>query len=329
MSDTTTSRVLGILSLLQSRRYWPGSELAERLGVSARTIRRDIDRLRELGYRVTAERGSAGGYLLEAGSSLPPLLFTGDEAVALAVALRSAAQSSSVRGMPDLSVAVLAKLEQVLPSALRGRVRAMQAAVVTEPPIPGGMLVDADSLAVLALVCRDSEVVRFRYRTGEGEESARRVEPHALVSVGRRWYLVAWDPDRDDWRTFRVDRLSDPAPTGVHRPPRPLPALDAAAFVVERLGRAAPAVEALVRIDAPHPVVTALLGDFTTGLSADGPRHTLWALRDERVELLAGALAWVPWTFTIVEGAQLEEFLSGFLTRWVAPPDPVEIAPDA
>jgi predicted DNA-binding transcriptional regulator YafY len=316
VTDTTTSRVLRLLSLLQSRRYWPGSELADRLEVSARTVRRDIDRLRELGYRVSAERGSAGGYLLEAGSALPPLLFTGDEAVALAVSLRAGAVDGSVRGMPDLTVAVLAKLEQVLPPALRLRVRAMQGAIARAKPVGDADPVDPEILAILALVCRDSEVVRFRYLSADGSTSMRRVEPIALVPERQHWYLLSWDTERSQWRTFRVDRISQPTRTHLNVAPRALPTTDAAAFVRQRLRVATPDFAATIRIAAPLTEVVALLGPFTSGLDDDGSQGTLWHISDDRLEVLAGALTWVPWPFEIVEGNELRAFLASFIQRF-------------
>jgi predicted DNA-binding transcriptional regulator YafY len=226
--NATSSRLLEILSLLQARRDWPGGDLADRLDVSNRTIRRDIERLRQLGYPVESLRGPAGGYRLRAGSAMPPLLVDDEEAIAIAVGLRTAARAS-VAGIEDAAVRALVKLEQVLPSHLRRRVGALGAATVTLP-VPGPT-VDPQHLTLLAAACRDSERLRFGYRRRDGTASRREVEPHALVNHGRRWYLVAWDPRRDDWRTFRLDRLSHPAATGVRFASRRPPAKDAAAYV--------------------------------------------------------------------------------------------------
>ena len=235
MSDPT-SRVLDLLSLLQTHRFWPGGELADRLGVSDRTLRRDIDRLRGLGYPVDATPGVAGGYRLAAGAHMPPLLLDDDEAVAIAVGLRAAA-GASVAGIEETSVRALAKLEQVLPDRLRRRVGAVHGTVVPLRWGGGaGPLVDPAALAVLSQGCRDHEQVRFDYQRRDGEASRRLTEPHQLVSAGRRWYLVAWDVRRDDWRTFRVDRLTDARLAGARFPPRPLPGGDAAAFVARSLG---------------------------------------------------------------------------------------------
>ncbi|MCL2729080.1 MAG: YafY family transcriptional regulator, partial [Actinomycetia bacterium] len=213
----TPARLLNLLSLLQTPREWPGTELAERLEVSTRTIRRDVDRLRALGYPVEATMGSIGGYRLVAGTALPPLLLDDEEAVAIAVGLRAAA-GSAVDGIEEASLRALTKLEQVLPSRLRYRVGALGSAVVSMTG--GGPRVDPAALTVLAGAIANHERVRFAYRAGDGAESRRHAEPQRLVASGRRWYLVAWDLDRDDWRMFRVDRLSDVTATGARAAPR-------------------------------------------------------------------------------------------------------------
>src|SRR3954447_23028294 len=200
----TSSRLLELLSLLQARRDWPGNELAERLEVSGRTIRRDMDRLRGLGYPVESLSGPAGGYRLKAGTAMPPLLLDEDEAIAIAVGLRTAARAS-VAGIEETSLRALVKLEQVLPAHLRRRVSAFGAATVA--PAPAGPTVDPQHLTVIAAACRDGECLRFGYRSRDGAETRREVEPHSLVNLGRRWYVVAWDRGREDWRSFRIDRL--------------------------------------------------------------------------------------------------------------------------
>jgi predicted DNA-binding transcriptional regulator YafY len=206
----TSARMLRLLSLLQTHRYWPGPELAERLEISERTVRRDVDRLRELGYPVDASRGVAGGYQLQAGAAVPPLLLDDDEAVAIAVGLRTAA-AGGVAGFEETSVRALAKVIQLLPPRLRRRIDALRA--VTSPVVfGGGPTLDPAALTTIALACRGEERLRFDYTAREAETTARHVEPHRLVSVGRRWYLIAWDLERGDWRSFRVDRLSGPAP---------------------------------------------------------------------------------------------------------------------
>jgi predicted DNA-binding transcriptional regulator YafY len=244
----TSSRLLELLSLLQARRDWPGGELAERLGVSRRTVRRDVERLRNLGYPVESLTGPAGGYTLRAGTAMPPLLLDDDEAIAIAVGLRTAARSS-VTGIEETAVRALVKLEQVLPAHLRRRVAALGSATVAPPA--GGPTVDAQDLTVIAAACRDCERLRFGYRSRDGTESRREVEPHSLVNFGRRWYLVAWDRRREAWRTFRVDRLSRPMSAGTRFAPRKLPSNDAAAFVEGSIAGMPSRYEARVTLHAP------------------------------------------------------------------------------
>jgi predicted DNA-binding transcriptional regulator YafY len=247
----TAGRLLSLLSLLQLPREWPGSELARRLEVSPRTIRRDVDRLRALGYPVEATMGAEGGYRLVAGTAMPPLLLDDDEAVAIAVGLRTAARQA-VAGIEEASVRALAKLEQVLPSRLRRRVGALGAA--TLPVVLGadGVTVDPAHLTVLASAIANRERLRFRYSAADGARSSRHVEPLHLVPSGRRWYLVAFDPERDDWRFFRVDRMTALTATGARFAPRSLPADDPAAYLREHmLGRASTyAVVATVHLPA-------------------------------------------------------------------------------
>ena len=224
-----------LLSLLQSHRYWPGGDLADRLGVSLRTVRRDVDRLRELGYPVEAQRGVSGGYQLAVGASLPPLVLDDEEAVALTLGLMSAAVSP-VAGMAESSVRALAKVVQVMPAALRRRVEALRA--MTEPApfsLNPATTIDPGAMTVLAQACRDLERVAFGYEAADGVQTQRLVEPLRLVPMGRRWYLVAYDLTRHDWRCFRLDRLANPLPTGARFAPRDLPAQDAAEFVRQRV----------------------------------------------------------------------------------------------
>ena len=244
---TTSSRLLELLSLLQARRDWPGSELAERLEVSARTVRRDIERLRQLGYPVQSLSGPAGGYRLGAGSAMPPLLLDDDEAIAIAVGLRTAARAS-VAGIEETAVRALVKLEPLLPVHIRRRVRALGSTTFTLPVI--GPTVEPQHLTVIAAACRDCEQLRFGYRSRDGTDSRREVEPHSLVNRGRRWYLVAWDRRRGDWRTFRVDRLTKPASAGARFSPRRLPAKDAPAYVEQSIAAAPSRFEALVTVHA-------------------------------------------------------------------------------
>ncbi|WP_171166801.1 YafY family protein [Streptomyces sp. I05A-00742] len=256
MTDTPV-RLLNLLSLLQTPREWPGSELAERLGVSPRTIRRDIERLRDLGYPVQATMGAVGGYRLAAGAAMPPLVLDDEEAVAIAVGLRAGA-GHAVEGIEEASVRALAKLEQVLPSRLRHRVTALQAATV--PLTWGdGATVDPRTLTVMASAATGHERLRFTYRTGEGVETKRLVEPNRLVSTGRRWYLVAYDNDREDWRTFRVDRVSEPFATGARFEPRELPVENAAEFIKGSMPRPQSELRLVVTLHAPAAGVAARL----------------------------------------------------------------------
>ncbi|MFW5921370.1 MAG: helix-turn-helix transcriptional regulator [Polyangiales bacterium] len=223
-----SARLLRLLALLGSRRFWTGAELADRLEVTPRTLRRDIDKLRSLGYPVSSSAGVAGGYALAAGPSLPPLMLEEDEAVAVAVGLRSAA-SGAVVGVEEAALRGLAKLEQVLPPRLRHRVGSLHASV---SPLhwtsPG---VDAALLTTVASACRDEEIVTFRYRDARGRASERRVEPHGIVNAGSRWYLAGWDLDRDDFRTFRLDRAAGATPMARHFTPRAIPGGDVATYV--------------------------------------------------------------------------------------------------
>jgi len=235
--------MLQLLSLLQTHRYWPGPVLAGRLEVSDRTLRRDVDRLRTLGYPVRAVRGATGGYQLEAGAAMPPLLLDDEEAVAIVVGLQAAA-GGTVEGIQETSVRALSKVVQVMPPRLRRRVDALRSSWVpavftTSATSATNATIDAEVLATLAQACRDDERVRFGYRTRDGDPMDRSVEPHRLVTVGRRWYLVAWDLTRHDWRSFRLDRMTGASTTGVRFRPRALPGGDAAAFVTSSL-RAAP-----------------------------------------------------------------------------------------
>lgn len=217
----SAERLLKLLGLLEGRVDWTAEQLAERLGVTTRTVRRDMNRLRELGYPVEAMSGPGGGYRLGAGGKLPPLLFDDGEALAVALGLRFAA-SSSVGGLEDASLSALAKLEHVLPPKLRARLGDVSVATVSTANLSADR-VDHESLAVAAAAARSGYRLRFDYTDGEGRRSERHVEPLRLVHTGRRWYLVAFDLDRDDWRTFRLDRVAKPKETGIRSRPRRAP----------------------------------------------------------------------------------------------------------
>ncbi|MBH5334150.1 YafY family transcriptional regulator [Streptomyces pactum] len=241
----TSARLLRLLSLFQTHREWSGAALADRLGVTPRTVRRDVERLRELGYPVHSTPGTAGGYRLGAGARLPPLLLDDDEAVAVAVGLRQSA-GGGVAGIEETSVRALAKLEQVLPDRLRHRVGALTAYTVPMLGAGGGPTVDPAVLTELANACRDNERLRFAYRDHGGAGSRRTVEPHRLVCARRHWYLVAWDVDREGWRTFRADRITPKPPHGPRFEPRQPPAEDLAAYVSEGVAAGAYAERATV-----------------------------------------------------------------------------------
>ncbi|HEX2902398.1 MAG TPA: YafY family protein [Jatrophihabitans sp.] len=284
---TTSSRTLRLLSLLQARRYWPGQQLADRLEVSLRTLRRDIDRLRELGYPVEAQPGVDGGYQLARGASLPPLVLDDEEAVAMAISLINSAHSS-VAGVAEASVRALTKVAQVLPNRLQRQVQLVRAAVDPSGSAGGpGSEVEPRLLVTLAQACRDSIRLQFAYRAADGTPSARRVDPHRLVSLGRRWYLVGFDLDRHEWRTFRLDRLSMPELTSIRFAPRALPAEDAAAFV--RAGRVAlpAAFTVAAAVQAPAAAVRARIGTWATVTELDAGR----CLVELRVDSLDWAVA--------------------------------------
>lgn len=313
MNDTP-ARLLRLLSLLQTPREWPGSELAERLGVTDRTVRRDIDRLRELGYPVEASMGATGGYRLVAGAAMPPLLVDDEEAVAIAVGLRAAA-GYAVTGIEEASVRALAKLEQVLPTKLRRRVRVLGTAMV--PPTDAGPSVDPEVLTALAAAITNRERVRFAYRAGTGTETKRHVEPVGLVTSRRRWYLVGHDMERDGWRIFRLDRVERPQPTGARFTPRELPAADPAAYVAgRRTDWGTPTFRVNVTIHAPIGKVTGRLGDSPGDITAlDEHTCQLGGTRDDAPEWLAHRLIGLGVDFRVHEPPALIDQLHAIAAR--------------
>jgi len=312
MTDTP-ARLLNLLSLLQTPREWPGSELAGRLAVSPRTIRRDIDRLRGLGYPVEATMGPIGGYRLVAGTAMPPLLLDDEEAVAIAVGLRSAA-GNAVGGIEEASVRALAKLQQVLPSRLRHRVGSLSAATVS---LTGwsGPTVDPEVLTVLASGTAGHEKLRFGYRAADRAESRRLVEPYRLVSSGRRWYLVAYDEDRADWRIFRVDRITDPKLTGARFTPRELPAADAAEYVSRKLSGMQTAVQAVAVLHAPADRMAIRLGSSVERLEPIDEHSCLLYSRADSMEWLAVRLAMLGCEFEVREPPELAVYLAALGAR--------------
>ncbi|MFD3379030.1 MULTISPECIES: helix-turn-helix transcriptional regulator [unclassified Streptomyces] len=320
MSTDTPARLLQLLSLLQTPREWPGGELSERLGVSRRTVRRDVDRLRELGYPVQATMGADGGYRLVAGKAMPPLVLDDEEAVAIAVGLRAGA-GHAVEGVDEASVRALAKLEQVLPSRLRHRVSTLQAA--TTPLTSGdGASIAPETLTVMASTIAGRELLRFAYRAKDGAESRRRIEPYRLVSTGRRWYLVAYDLDRADWRTFRVDRVADPFATGARFTPRELPTGSAAEYLRQSMHGRQETYEFAVTFAAPAEFIAARLpGWLGVPEPVDDLSCRLRGSSGDAVEWLAVRLAMVGCEFTVHEPVELVEYvrqLGGRLSRATA-----------
>ena len=273
----TSARLLSLLSLLQMRREWTGSELAGRLEIDVRTVRRDVDKLRSLGYPIESARGIAGGYRLGAGGELPPLLLDDAEAVAVAVGLRTAA-SGSINGIEEASVRAMTKLEQLLPTRLRRRVKALGDVTSAFSFQAPGDQIDADHLTDVATACRDGMQLRFSYVARDDRSSQRRTEPAAVVYSGWRWYLVAWDLDREDWRTFRVDRIRGRlhmVPPAHRARRRTVPGGDPAAFVRAQVQRSGDEVRAdlpagRVRVAAPADRVRGQVPDRYATVEADG-----------------------------------------------------------
>ena len=312
-----TARVLRLLGLLQQRPVWTGPELAERLGVTTRSVRRDIERLRSLGYPVNATQGVGGGYQLGAGRALPPLLLDDDEAIATAVSLRLAA-GGTVAGASEAAVRTLAKLDQVLPARLRAEVRAVHDAITT---LEGGRVeVDADTLLVLARAARDRVRVELAYAAAGADSSsgpaARRVEPYQLVATGRRWYLLAFDLDRDDWRTFRLDRMSEVRATTFRFRPREAP--DPASYVQRSVTVSPYQHEARVLVHAPAAVVRERVPP-TVGSVEAVDEHTCRVVAGANsLQALAWHFGTLGHPFTVEAPAELREVATNFGRRLVA-----------
>jgi predicted DNA-binding transcriptional regulator YafY len=307
----TSARLLRLLSLLQSRRDWAGADLAERLGVDVRTVRRDIDKLRGLGYPVHASPGVAGGYRLGSGAALPPLLLDDDEAVAVVLGLRTAA-NGTITGFEETSVRALAKLEQVLPARLRQRVNALQDVVVPMPNLAPAA--DADVLTAIAAACRDKERLVLEYAAKDRPASRRTVEPYRLVHTGRRWYLVAFDLDRADWRTFRIDRVHGVPVCGGRFVPREMPE-EAGTYVSRSVSTRPYRYQAKV-------ILHASLADMRELISPTS--GTLEAIDDQRCYLYAGGdypsffaanLTELGVEFEVLEPPELREQLQAMIDR--------------
>jgi predicted DNA-binding transcriptional regulator YafY len=309
----TSARLLRLLSLLQARRDWTGTELAGRLGVTSRTIRNDVERLRGLGYPVDARPGVAGGYRLGAGGALPPLLLDDEEAVAVAVGLRAAA-SSSIAGIEETSVRALVKLQQVLPSRLRHKVSAFQSSALPMPP--RGPQVDPEALTMIASACRDHEQIRFDYQVHSGTASRRLVEPYRLVNDRQRWYLVAWDTGRDAWRTFRVDRMELRTPSGPRFTPRALPPdREIAAQVARGIGEATWRYRARVIVHAPAAHVRGRM-PIPVDVEPLGEDQCAFEPGSDHPEMLALYLGLLDADFTIVDSPELTDALRRLTGRY-------------
>jgi predicted DNA-binding transcriptional regulator YafY len=308
----TTTRALRLLSLLQARRTWSGQELIDRLKVSERTLRRDIERLRELGYPVRATSGPAGGYQLEAGANIPPLLLDDDEAVAIAMGLLTAA-GGTISGIEETSVRALSKLEKVLPPRIRKRVSMLQAAVV--PIVRAWVTVDAEILTTVASACRDHERLRFDYRSFEGQRTERHVEPHQLVSLHQKWYLLAFDRERDDWRTFRLDRVERPRATKFGFTPREIPGGDAAEYVTQSLRSRPMRFQVTATLHAPAAEIEGRLRPGEGEVEALDETRCLFRTQGDYLEWLAFQLIWLNVEFEVQEPPELVDYLGELSDR--------------
>jgi predicted DNA-binding transcriptional regulator YafY len=305
-------RLLRLLGLLQTRSAWTGPALAGRLGVSDRTVRRDVDRLRQLGYPVDSELGPDGGYRLAPGAAMPPLVLDDDEAVAVAVSLRAAA-GGSVQGAGDAALRALTKLEQVLPRRLRPHVAALTTMTVPLGPATADDAVAPDDLVAVAQACRDDERLRFVYGDRVGDTTERTVEPHRLVHTGRRWYLVAFDVRRAAWRTFRVDRMGAIERTGHRFVPNDPP--DPAAMVARGVAVAPYPVQARAVFEAPLAAVAARVPPTVAVLAATDDGRTVLTTGAYDLDAIALHLAMVGLPFTVLDPPELRDRLRALADR--------------
>ncbi|MCL2396273.1 MAG: YafY family transcriptional regulator, partial [Acidimicrobiaceae bacterium] len=308
-SDSGT-RLLRLLGLLQRRPSWTGSDLADRLSVDERTVRRDIERLRDLGYQVDSTRGAAGGYRLGVGTDLPPLLLEDDEAMAVAVVLGASA-SAAVPGMEQGALGALTKLDRLLPERLRSQLGALRASIDSLAS-PRGEPVSSEALVLLAQACDSHLLAMFSYQAQDGRKSNRRVEPHRLVATDRRWYLVSYDLDRADWRTFRVDRMGSVTLPGHTFVPRPL--ADPARLVAEGITTAPYTHRAVVRFEAPRERLAQRISSDAAIIDEDGPYSRVEIGADD-LNWLAGYLVRLGIPFEVLEPAPLREHLADLGVR--------------
>jgi predicted DNA-binding transcriptional regulator YafY len=314
----TSARLLRLLSLLQTPRDWTGTELAQRLEVSSRTVRNDIERLRALGYPVHATRGSVGGYRLEAGSSLPPLLLEDDEAVAVAIGLRTATTSGTVTGIEETAFRALAKLEQVLPPRLRRQVNTLQRVTLSVRRRAAGPTVDPAMLTELARLARDHFGLRFDYSDRKHQASQRRAEPYRIVNAGQRWYLVAWDLDRDDWRTFRVDRIRPGMSPGARFTPRELSDAEVEALISRGVPPEARSHQARVLVHAPAAELAERFGPWIGTITAVDDESCILDTGGDSVESLAAYLGLLGKDFSVTEPPELVDALRRLAGRYAA-----------
>jgi predicted DNA-binding transcriptional regulator YafY len=311
MADPAT-RLLRLLGLLQRRSVWSGVELSGRLEVDARTVRRDVERLRVLGYQVQGVPGAGGGYRLGGGTDVPPLLFDDDEAMAVAVVLGFSARAA-VPGIEQGALAALTKLDRLLPPRLRAQLTALRASTVPlYTDMPSSEPVSTESLVALAQACDNHQRATFSYVAKDGRSSERRVEPHSLVATDRRWYLVCYDLDRQDWRTFRVDRASSVTVVGHTFHPRPLD--DPARLVAEGISTAAYELRAVIRVKAPPADVARLVPAYVGVTEPDGI-HTRLELGFDDFNWLAGFLVGLGLDFEVIEPVELTRHLSALAER--------------
>ncbi|GAA3803480.1 MULTISPECIES: helix-turn-helix transcriptional regulator [Amycolatopsis] len=310
--EATVERVLRLLALLQRRPSWTAAELAAELGVTDRSVRRDVERLRAVGYPVHATAGVGGGYQLGAGTRLPPLLLDDEEAIATAVSLRLAS-GGTVAGAGDAALRALAKLDQVMPPRLRAEVRAVHGATET---LVAGIEIDAELLVTLARACRDAVRVRFRYSSRGSEDLERTVEPVRMVATNRRWYLMAWDLDRDDWRTFRLDRMREVTATTWRFRPREHP--DPVAYVQRSVSAAPYRYLAKVRLRASAEEVRDLVPPQVGRVEEDRDGWCLLVAGGDQLDWLAVHVARLGYEAEILEPPQLREAAARLAERVAA-----------
>lgn len=316
----TTGRTLELLGLLQTHRTWTGPELRSRLEVSERTLRRDVDDLRGLGYGIESVPGVGGGYRLGAGASIPPLVLSADEAVAIAIGLRAAGQAA-VTGMEDASARALSKLEQSLSSQTRERIATVERAVV---PLGGASAdVDMDVVVAVAGAIRESRRMRIHYRTHEGAESRRRIEPHRIVHSGRRWYLLAWDIDRNDWRNLRLDRLVPRLPLDATFVPRDLPDDQVRAFTTHGITTAPYPVQARLRVHAPADDVRRHFGPTVAHVQVESASTCLLSVGSRGAAEMAMYVGTSGFAFEVLDGAELRQALTDLAARFTRAIRPV------